>query len=541
MKNFITIVIVLVTTQLAVAQRSDASMSHLVSQDGRWELMVDGSPFLILGAQCNNSSAWPATLPKVWPAMDCLHANTLEIPIYWEQLEPKQGKFDFANVDTIIAGARKHNLRLVLLWFGTWKNGSNHYLPQWMKLQPKKYFNMKGPDGKQVDSPSPFAKETLKADIRAFTALMSHLKQVDSQQHTVIMVQVENEPGTWQCRRDHSDIAQKAVDGSVPKAALEAMKKPASSNLSWSQAFGKDADVYFHAWNVASYIDKVAAAAKAVYPLPMYVNAAVRNPVTLPDHYEYGGATDNVLALYRAAAPAIDILSPDIYEGSQQAYQKLLDSYARPDNPLFIPETIGFGPLSRMCFAAIGKGAIGYAPFGMDFTRTIRSPDGMPGSPEKMFEATARNYRILAPMAREIAKLNFEGMIHTVVEDQGDTASATHPNKVVHLGNWNAEVYFGSFSRVRPVKRPKGTQNAGRVLIGVLSNNRFLITGEYARITFKPVGANAGKAWQYLAVEEGTFDKGVFKPHRILNGDQTDWGLSFTSQPKVLRVSLYTR
>jgi beta-galactosidase GanA len=80
----------------------------------------------MLGAQSNNSSNWPATLPEVWPAIEYLHANTLETPIYWEQFEPKQGQFDYSAVDTVLAQARAHRVHLVLLWFGTWKNGSQH-------------------------------------------------------------------------------------------------------------------------------------------------------------------------------------------------------------------------------------------------------------------------------------------------------------------------------------------------------------------------------------------------------------------------------
>jgi hypothetical protein len=121
------------------AQADNNPLPHLVTENGRHALIVDGAPFLMLGAQCHNSSAWPAMLPKVWPAIDYLHANTLEIPVYWEQFEPEPGKFDTSVVDTILKQAREHNVRLVLLWFGTWKNGSSHYLPLWMKSQPDKY------------------------------------------------------------------------------------------------------------------------------------------------------------------------------------------------------------------------------------------------------------------------------------------------------------------------------------------------------------------------------------------------------------------
>jgi hypothetical protein len=522
------------------AQSSDPSLPHILRKDGRYALMVDNAPYLMLGAQVNNSSGWPAMLPKVWPAMEFLHVNTVEIPIYWEQFEPHQGHFDYSVIDTILTEAREHKFHLVFLWFATWKNGSAHYLPQWMKLQPQRYPNMIGPDGKYVDSPSPFAQETLAADAKAFTAFMSHLKEVDAQ-HTVLMVQVENESGTWQCPRDYSPEAQKAFESPVPAEALAAMQKSAQPNSNWTEVFGKDAEPFFHAWFVAKYIGQVAAAGKAVYPIPLYANAAVREPTTPPpQRYEFGGPTDNVFPLWKTAAPAIDILSPDIYQRDTARYLKLLDLYNRPDNPLFVPETIGQGPLTRMLYAAIGRGAIGYSPFGLDYTRT--PPSGT--SPEESLEATAQNYRIIGPMARDIARLNFEGKIQTAVE--GETASSSQssqddPAQTLHFGPWDADIFFGTFARNRPTTRPQSAENVGRVLIAQLQSNQFLITGLDTRIAFRPTGDNADRPWQYLIVEEGNYENDVFNPQRILNGDQTDWGLFVGSTPTVLRVTLYMR
>src|SRR6266513_550035 len=102
-------------------------MPKLTKQDGRFALLVDGKPFLILGAQINNSSAWPASLPQVWPEIEAMHANTVEAPVYWEQMEPQPGKFNFSSVDELVKQARAHRIYLVLLWFGTWKNGRMHY------------------------------------------------------------------------------------------------------------------------------------------------------------------------------------------------------------------------------------------------------------------------------------------------------------------------------------------------------------------------------------------------------------------------------
>jgi hypothetical protein len=531
-------------------QPADPSLPHLVHQNGRHALIVNGQPFLILGAQCNNSSAWPAVLPKVWPAMAALHVNTLEIPIYWEQFEPQPGQYDYSVMDTIITRARQHDLRLILLWFATWKNGSNHYLPQWMKLEPEKYPNIIGKNGKQIDSPSPHARATLAADINAFSAFMRHLKEFD-QQHTVIMVQVQNEPGSWDTVRDYSPLAQKIFDRPVPAAALAAMGKPLSPNRNWAGVFGRDADEFFQVWHVASYIGQVAAAGKAIYPIPLYVNGSIRDPLNpgWPPTYQVGGPNDNVFELWKAAAPAVDILSPDIYISDEKGYLKALELYSRPDNPLFVPETIGSGAITRLFYAALGFGAIGYAPFGMDDTQIRVGRDGKPLSSEARYGATALNFRLFKPMARELARLNFEGRIQTAVQlsaidsttEAGDSVDREHyvTDHTLHFAGWDADIAFGTFFRMaRSKSHSEGPE--GRILIAELEKGYYLLAGYHCRVMFRPTGNSTGRPWQYLIVEEGRYVDGVFKADRILNGDQTDWGLVF-SEPVLLRVSLYLR
>ena len=532
------------------AQTTDPSLPHLVHKNGRHALIVDGKPFLILGAQCNNSSAWPAMLPKVWSAMEALHVNTLEIPIYWEQFEPQPGEYDYSVVDAIITQARERDLRLVLLWFATWKNGSNHYMPQWMKLQPEKYPNIIDKNGRSIDSPSPHAEATLEADIKAFSAFMRHLKEFD-EEHTVIMVQVQNEPGSWDTVRDYSPQAQKIFDSPVPGEALKAMNISPKSNRNWEEVFGRDADEFFQVWHVATFIGKVAAAGKAIYPIPLLVNGSIRDPLNpgWPPTYQVGGPNDNVFELWKAAAPAVDLLAPDIYIGDTEAYLKVLELYSRPDNPLFIPETIGFGAGTRFFYAALGHGAIGYAPFGMDDTRIRTRQDGTPLSPEERYGATALNYRLFKPMAREIAKLNFEGKVQTAVQlsaidpdaERGSSFDRQNyiTDQTLHFDGWDVDIAFGTFSRLaRSQSQPAAPD--GRILVAELDKGQYLLAGYHARVMFRPTGENNGRPWHYLTVEEGRFVDGEFKADRIRNGDQTDWGLVF-SEPAVLRVSVYMR
>jgi len=511
------------------------ALPHLVHQGAHHALIVDGKPFLILGVQAGNSSAWPAMMPKVWPAVDFVHANTLEIPIYWEQFEPLPGAFDTSMVNTLIRQAREHHVRLVLLWFGTWKNGSSHYLPAWMKQEPEKYPRIIGVHGRRVDSPSPHAPATLAADIHAFRALMRHLREFD-REHTVIMVQVENEPGSWDTIRDYSPAAEKLFAGPVPADLLRALGTSAPASVGWAAAFGSNADEYFHAWSVAHFIGQVAAAGKAEYPLPLYCNAALRDPLTPPPagQYESGGPTDNVLTIWKAAAPAIDILSPDIYMSDGPRYQKVLELYSRPDNPLFVPETIGAGALTRYCFAALGHGAIGWSPFGVDYTNYANSPIGAPFLNEEKLAPLALNFRLLGPIGREVARLNFEGRLQAAVEEKDA------PTQTLTFGRWKAVVTYGvpAFGFGRD---PKGNpEPIGRVLIAQTADDEFLVAGYFCRVDFRLKDDATTAQREYRHVVEGTYEQDVFQPVRVWNGDQTDWGLNFSSVPQVLRVQLGT-
>ncbi len=517
------------------AQRSEGRgpIPRIVEKDGRHALLVDGEPFLALGVQVNNSSAWPAMLDKVWPAVEVLHANTVEMPVYWEQLEPRAGAFDYSVVDELLSQARAHGVRLILLWFGTWKNGSGHYMPEWVKRSSTLSTRVVGKDGKLLDSPSPYNAETLAADSRAFTALMRHLAEDDGDR-TVIMVQVENESGTWGSVRDYSPAAQKLFEAPVPRELLVALGKTGSAG-SWTTVFADDAEEYFHAYSVARYVGQVAAAGKAVYALPLYTNAAIRDPLNpgRPPSYESGGPTDNVIAIWKAAAPALDLVAPDIYMPDSTRYLKVLELYSRPDNALLVPETANGPEYPRYFFAALGRGAIGFAPFGLDLTGYSNAPLGAPRVTDDLLAAFALNYRVVGPMQRQIAKLSFDGQVHSVVEEPGT------PSQTLALGAWTAVVSYGLPQFGFGDHPPGNPEPIGRALVARLGENEFLVTGLFCRVDFRPTDSASGKQREFLRVEEGSYD-GTFRPIRIWNGDQTDWGLNFTSAPQVLHVTLAT-
>jgi len=527
--SFLAAIVATSMTVTLPAQVKERPIPRIVKKDGRFALFVDDAPYLMLGAQTHNSSDWPATFAKVWPAMEYLNVNTVEIPVYWEQFEPRQGQYDYTAIDKLLAEARQHRVRLVVLWFGTWKNGSQHYMPEWMKLAPDRYPHMVDKNGHAVDSPSPYATASLEADKSAFAAFMRRLKATDPQR-TVIMVQVENEPGAWGSVRDYSPAAQKLFEAPVPPEVIDAMHPTAAPpSANWQDAFGSEAEVCFHAWSVAKYVGQVAAAGKAVYPLPLYANAALRDPLKpgAPGSYESGGPTDNVLPIWKVAAPALDVLAPDIYMNNDAAYLKVLELYHRDDNPLFVPETGGAGN-ARFFFSALGVQAIGYSPFGMDYTRT-RSVAEESKPREEFLTPWAMNYKLIGPMQREIARLNFEGKLQAVAE-QKDKIDDTLP-----FGAWNATVSYGATRNNRAVGNPEPT---GRVLVAQLKDNQFLVAGYFCRVDFKPAAAEQHR--QFLRVEEGIYENSVFKFLRIWNGDETDWGLNFGAEPLVLRVSLAT-
>ncbi len=505
-------------------------IAKIVRNADHYQLTVDGKPFFVLGAQIHNSSSWPVMLPNAMKLANDLHANTVEAPVYWETIEQKPGIYDFANVDAVVDAARAHHLRVVLLWFASFKTCCS-YAPEYIKKDTAHYPRLRTANDDPTSELSPYYPANLDADKRAFVALLRHVKEIDSAQRTVIMVQVQNEPGALDTVRDHSQEANRLFNGPVPGKLVGSLHKKSGT---WTDVFGNDAEESFSAWGIAQYIDTIAAAGKAEYPLPMYVNAWIGTPDSgMRPGFDYpsGGTTFNVLDIWKVAAPSIDLAAPDIYLPNSEMYRGVLKQFHRPDNPLFVPETIGFSTggdqdASRFLFNVLGEEAIGYSPFGLDSL----PPDAFTGNPTMQLEGLATSYRLLGSMDEVLATQLFGGKLQTAVQEP------SHSNALLQFGKWKA---FAVFGPRRPASESAAARTLpGRVLVTPLGDDEFLVSGINVRVTFTLEHPAPHEKGQYLRVEEGTYDGARWNVKRWLNGDETFTGIVFPPEGRIVHVKL---
>jgi beta-galactosidase GanA len=511
------------------------AVPHIETRGDRHALIVDGSPFLMLAGQVHNSSNYPAPLELAWPVLDRIGANTVEVPVAWQQIEPEEGKFDFAFLQTLLDQARKHDKRVVLLWFGTWKNTGPAYTPDWVKLDNRRFPRMKKPDGSDHDALSAMASTTLEADKRAFVQLMTYLRDHD-RQNTVIMVQPENETGSYRNPRDYGPAAQKLFAQPIPATLAKALGKPAGS---WAKVFGDQADRAFNTWYTARYVDAIASAGKAIKPLPMYVNAALSDPFKTPDPKDVasGGPQGDVLDIWKAGAPSIDIAAPDIYDRASRNVFRHLDLFNRADNALMVPEIGNAREYARYFWAALGRGAIGFSPFGMDDTGYSNYPLGARALDDATLAAFGAKYRVLGAAMRDWARIAFERPVWGVAKpDDGAPLSTV-------MGDWKITASFGEWQFGQKQWFPKADPVAwagdpvGGMIVAQLSPDEFLLTGDFVRVQF---GTREGGPANGMVrrVEEGHFAQGIWVMDRVWNGDQTDYGLNLADRPVWLKVSM---
>ena len=525
MRNTLTTLLCILTLALA-APVSRGQAPRLEKRGNTTQLIVDGRPYLVLGCELGNSSSSSRSyMAPYWDRLGQSGVNTVLAVVSWEQIEPEEGRFDFRVVDELIADARARGLKLALLWFGSWKNGVSSYQPAWVKRNPKKYPLARTPEGKPLPILSTLGAQSCNADGKAFAALMRHLRQTDGE-HTVIMMQIENEVGLHGHTRDHSPEAEKAFRGQVPKELIAYLQSHRDSLLpetleawerggfrtsgTWEQVFGKGdrTDELFMAWHYASYMEKVTAAGKAEYDIPAFVNAWIVQPEdTRPGNYPAGGPQAQNHDVWRAAAPSIDILSPDIYLPD---FPEILRLYSRAGNPVFIPESrAGQNGAANAAFAIGELGAIGYSPFG--FESGALSPENATFNSFYRKAAAAADIILDAQARGEIRAAWLKGSNPQVVKQE------------LTLGDYKVDVELVSSGR-RNGGAPQLTGGsyaadaAGYAIVIREDKDKFLFLGSNVRITFRPA---SGKGIAGLAkVTEGDFEDGKWVEGRWLNGDQ---------------------
>lgn len=505
------------TTLCAVSSEGDDQTNpipHLRKQGSATQLIVDARPFLVIGGELHNSSSSNIEYMKpIWKRMVDLNFNTVLVPVSWELIEPEEGRFDFVVVDGLIQEARRHNLRLIFLWFASWKNGMSSYIPMWVKKDYRRFPRVKIRDGQTVEVLSTMAEESWQADAKAFAALMRHIREVDGDDHTVIMMQVQNEVGVLGDSRDRSEAANEVFANPVPKELMdylqenkqdmvpEIRKRWASGGFktsgTWEEVFGRgqETDEIFMAWNYARYIDKVAAAGKAEYDIPMYVNAWLSGSQGKPGDWPSGGPLPHTMDIWLAGAPHIDLLAPDIYASN---FQEWCQKYTQRGNPLFIPEMRRQAVGARNVFYAFGQhDAMGTSPFAVD---SIQHPEDAPLS---------KSYEVLRQIAPLILEHQGKG------EMVGFLLDKEHPKVTLELGGYELDITLDAVFSYKA--------DLGYGLIIAVGPNEFIGIGSGFRVAFQP--KTPGPALAGIGtVDEGVYRNGRWNPGRRLNGDENDQG-----------------
>ncbi len=496
------------------------AQTYLKKQGTTQQLYVQDKPFLVLGGELSNSAASDKTyMEYAWPKVKKLNVNTVLAPIYWELMEPREGKFEFDLVDDLIENARKNQIKLVFLWFGAWKNSMTCYAPAWVKTDVKRFPRALSKDGKPQEILSPFYENNLQADIKAFAALMKHIKGVDSKEQTVVMIQVENEIGMLPDARDYSLLANQRFVENVPAGFTQYLTSNEKDILpelksvwekgglkklgTWEQLFGKSlaTDEIFMAWYYAQFIEKLTAAGKEQYNIPMFLNAALNyKREAKPGEYPSAGPLPHIMDVWKAGAPSVDFLSPDFYNPDFKYWN---DLYVRANNPLFIPEIKFEQGVAGKAFYALGHyNGMGFSPFSIETGAELENRE------------ITESYKLLSQLSPLILKYRGLGNLEGVLFDKQDkkkelkyadyTLSFSHDLSLGWSGKSKDEVW--------PL--------TGAMIIKI-AENEFIVAGTGVVATFK---TNNGKTAGILSVDELKYKDGELVNGLRLNGDQNHQG-----------------
>ena len=517
---------------LSGALISNAAEPPKISKSGDIEqLIVDGKPYLILGGELGNSSAGTAAqADSILPQVSGLHVNTVLMPVAWEQIEPTEGTFDFVVLDHWIDVARRHHLHLVLLWFGSWKNGVSSYIPDWVKQDPRRFPRAESADGEQLEILSTLGTESLRADSAAFSALMKHLKTKDENDQTVLMVQVENEVGYLGRGRDRSAGANRLFEEAVPVQLVRDLQRNRDSlspelrahfnptGKTWRDVFGDASDEVFMAWNYARYIQAVAEAGKREYSLPMYVNCQLPAPGERAGEYPSGGPHPYYLEVYRVTAPAIDFYSPDIYWPN---FEYWIDRYRFSGNALFVPEARMDGAPFNALYAYGEAKAFGFSPFAIEGVQ--QSTNAESAEPN-----IAEVYDTLGQLSDMLLESQESGNLRALVLHK----DSPRPTRTIATGGY---LFEATLSRSWPARTLATDDGA---MIAIQSRpNEFYIAGSGLTISFFRDPDTDNKLSGIASIEEVSRGAdGTWITLRRLNGDQSNQGRQLSMDPHRMRI-----
>ncbi len=533
MKPRLLVVFMMVCFSAISTQAQRSGIPHLEKHGTATQLVVDGKPFLMLGGELYNSSSSSLEYMRpVWPHLATVPLNTVLTPLSWELIEPREGQFDFGLVDGLIQGARQSNLRIVFLWLASWKNGMSSYPPIWVKQDTQRFPRVIEKDGNPVEILSPLGKASMEADAHAFAAVMHHIREVDGDAHTVLMMQVENEVGVLGDSRDRSPAANRAYAGQVPKELMNYLQQHrdtlipefrqiwqaagAKTSGTWEEVFGPgpETDKIFMAWNYGRYIQSVTAAGKAEYPIPMYVNTWLAGPKAVPGQYPSGGPLPDVIDVWKAAGTAIDLYSPDIYAPN---FEEWCERYHRGGNALFIPEARNGMRGGAQVFYAVGQHeALGFSPFGIDFFVDKERPTEIDTDND-----LGKSYEVLMNIAPVLLQHQGKG------ETAGFLLDQDHPQTTLELNGYKLEVRLDNAFEA-DAKRGFG-------LVVALGPDEFLGAGKGFCISFSPKTAGPDHVG-ISYVDEGAYSGGVWVPGRRLNGDEDEQGKCWRFIPPRIHI-----
>lgn len=487
---------------------------EIKNENGISTLYVDGKPFQAYAGEVHNSAAYDPQKMKtdIWDKMEQSNLNTLIVPVYWETLEPEEGKFDFTLVDELLKTAESYKKKLILLWFGLWKNAESAYVPGWMKRDSETYYRVEIYGGQKLNTISPLCVKAVKKDANAFSHLMEHIEKTD-RNSTVIMVQVENEVGLLGTERDYCPQANAAFEGVVPEVLRTEQMK--AGNITWKEAFGDDAEEIFSAWCFASAVEQIASAGREKYPLPCFANVWLKQFPWYAGSYPSGGPVDDILWVWKKAAPSIFTIAPDIYV---PYVPDIMEKYSRPDNPLLIPEVRkDVVTASYTLYAFLHHNALCYAPFGIEDLWTddpAELPDevidalkmdplsfDLSGTKETLGEV----YRLLGEIMP--LYLKYRGTSHLqcfLKKTEGEQGC------YLKFGKYDMEIQY--------FPKAKGTPAAAGAVFE-LDEDRFLIIGMMCSVRIHTKPGNHKKA-DFLTKEEGTFHDGKWVCTQKQNGDE---------------------